>query len=74
MNGKQDEDKNHQQNPVSETSVSSIAAVYSLDAVWYQLLTGASCDRLRCSAYPMAFATALAFAIPEPTERQHIGN
>jgi hypothetical protein len=32
---KQDESKNHQQNPVSETSVSSIAAVYSLDAVWY---------------------------------------
>jgi hypothetical protein len=24
--------------PVSETSVSSIAAVYSLDAVWYQML------------------------------------
>jgi hypothetical protein len=35
MNG-QNERKNHQQNPVSETSVSSIAAVYSLDAVWLQ--------------------------------------
>jgi hypothetical protein len=42
-----DENKNHRQNPFSETSVSSIAAVYSLDAVWYQMLTGASCDRLR---------------------------
>jgi hypothetical protein len=41
------ENKNHQQNPFSETSVSSIAAVYSLDAVWYQMLTGASCERLR---------------------------
>jgi hypothetical protein len=39
-----DESKNHQQNPVSETSVASIAAAYSSDAVWYQLLTGASCE------------------------------
>ncbi len=46
--------KNHQQNPFSETSVSSIAAVYSLDAVWYQMLTGASCDRLRNFAYSTA--------------------
>jgi len=43
---KQDENENHQQNRFSETSVSSIAAVYSLDAVWYQMLIGASCDRL----------------------------
>jgi hypothetical protein len=32
---KEDENKNHEQNPFSETSVSSIAAVYSLDADWY---------------------------------------
>jgi hypothetical protein len=44
---KSDENKNHQENPFGETSVSSIAAVYSLDAVWYQMLTGASCERLR---------------------------
>jgi hypothetical protein len=39
-----DEKKNQQQNPFSERSVSSIAAVYPLDAVWYQMLTGASCE------------------------------
>jgi hypothetical protein len=27
-----------------ETSISSIAAVFSLDAVWYQIMTGASCS------------------------------
>jgi hypothetical protein len=32
---KLDENKNHEQNPFSETSVLSIAAVYSLDADWY---------------------------------------
>jgi hypothetical protein len=66
------EGKNHQQNPVSETSVSSIAAVYSLDAVWYQLLTGASCDRLRNFAYPIALSIAFGPALPQPTEWQRI--
>jgi hypothetical protein len=37
------------------------------------MLTGASCDRLRCCAYPIALATAT-IAIPQPTEWQHIGN
>jgi len=32
-------------NPFSETSVSSVAAVHSLDTLWYQILTGESCDR-----------------------------
>jgi hypothetical protein len=46
-------------------SVSSIAAVYSLDAVWYQMLTGASCDRLRNFAYSTASS---GFGVPQATQ------
>ena len=45
------ENKNHHQIPFSETGVSASAAVYSLDADWYQILTRASCDRLKNSAW-----------------------
>jgi hypothetical protein len=41
---KGNENKNHQENTFSETRVSSIAPVYSLGAVWDQILTDASCD------------------------------
>jgi hypothetical protein len=50
-NGFSNENKNHQQNPFSEAGVSSSAAVSSVDAVWHQILTGASCDRLKNSAW-----------------------
>jgi hypothetical protein len=34
----------------------------------------ASCDRLRCSAYPIAFATAFGPAYHSPAEWRGIGN
>jgi hypothetical protein len=43
---KGNENKNHQENTFGETRVSTVAPVYSLGAVWDQILTGASCDRL----------------------------
>jgi len=58
-NGFSNENKNHQQNPFSEAGVSSSAAVYSLDAVWYQILTGASCDWLKNSAWQSKAALRL---------------
>jgi hypothetical protein len=45
----------------------------TLPAESYTRIT-ASCERLRCSAYPIAFADGIRLGIPQTTEWQRIGD
>jgi hypothetical protein len=67
MNGKKMKAKIISEILSGETSVSSIAPVYSLDAVWYQLLTDASCAAamLRISRLVIVWIRRYCFVVQE---------